>query len=224
MVFVKRQLDEGPKTLGEKLRLLRRGQAVSLDMMERDTHIQRRYLEALEHGRYDQLPEPMYARNFIRSYARVLGADETYLLELYEDECGRCDLVGPMQTPRQKVRTGRLAIWSRYVKFGLLALVLMAVAGYFVWQLNQLLAPPGITLLTPQDQSLTQEAEVAVSGSIDSEASVVVNGEPVVVNEDLTFTSVVYLKEGVNVITVEASQRYSRTTVVERIVVFDPVR
>ena len=224
MVFVKRQLDEGPKTLGEKLRLLRRGQAVSLDMMERDTHIQRRYLEALERGRYDQLPEPMYARNFIRAYARVLGADETYLLEFYEDECGRCDLVEPMQTPRQKVRSGRLAIWSRYVKFGLLALVFIAVSGYFLWQLNQLLAPPKVTVLTPQDQLLTDEAEVIVSGFIESEASVFINGVFVVVNEDLTFSSTVHLQEGMNVISVEAMRRYSRTAQLQRVVVFDPVR
>ena len=95
MVFVMRKLDRVPQTLGEKLRALRRGQAVSLIMLEETTHIQRRYLEALERGRYDELPEPLYTRNFIKAYARVLGADETYFLELYEQESGRMDLLAP---------------------------------------------------------------------------------------------------------------------------------
>ncbi len=223
MVFVKRQLDEGPQTLAEKLRMLRRGQAVSLDMMERDTHIQRRYLEALERGHYEDLPEPMYARNFIRAYARVLGADETYLLELYEDECGRCDLVGPMQTPRQKVKGARLAIWNRYVKFGLIACAMIAIIGYFGYQISEVLAPPEIILLTPEDQSLTHEAVVTVSGLVDGEASVFVNDQPVVVNADASFSVDVDLQEGLNVISVEAERRYSRRTRVERYVVFDPV-
>lgn len=222
MVFVKRQLDEVPKTLGEKLRTLRRGQAVSLDMMERDTHIQRRYLEALERGRYEALPEPMYARNFIRAYARVLGADETYLLELYEDECGRCDLVGPMQTPRQKVKGARLAIWNRYVKFGLIVFAVIVIIGYFGHQVSEVLAPPEIVLLTPEDRSLTHEAVVTVSGIVDGEATVYVNNQPVVVNADASFSVDVDLQEGLNVILVEAERRYSRTARVERYIVFDP--
>jgi transcriptional regulator with XRE-family HTH domain len=223
MVFVKRQLEEGPQTLGEKLRLLRRGQAVSLDMMERDTHIQRCYLIALERGRYEDLPEPMYARNFIRSYARVLGADETYLLELYEDECGRCDLVGPMQTPRQKVRSGRLVIWNRYVRLALLLSVIGAVTGYFGWQVSEVLAPPEIVLLTPEDQSLTRDAVVTVSGLVDGEATVYINGQPVVVDSDATFSADIDLQAGLNVISIEAERRYSRRTFLERYVVFDPL-
>ena len=222
MVFVKRQLDDSPQTLGEKLRLLRRGQAVSLDMMERDTHIQRVYLEALERGHYDALPEPMYARNFIRAYARVLGADETYLLELYEEECGRCDLVAPMQTPRQKVKSARLAIWNRYVKFGLVFCAVIAIVGYFGWQMSELMAPPEVVLLTPSDESLTYEAEVTVSGVVDGEASVFINQEPVVVNADASFSTPVELQEGLNIILVEAERRYSRKTVIERHIVFDP--
>jgi cytoskeletal protein RodZ len=222
MVFVKRQLEEDPKTLGEKLRLLRRGQAVSLDMMERDTHIQRRYLEALERGLYEDLPEPMYARNFIRSYARVLGADETYLLELYEDECGRCDLVGPMQTPRQKVRTARMMIFNRFLKLALIASVAFIIVGYFGWQISELMASPEVVVFTPEDQLLTHEASIIVSGLVDGEATVYVNTIPVVVDQDAMFSSTVDLQEGLNVISIEAERRYSRRTLVERYIVFDP--
>lgn len=222
MVFVMRKLDQVPQTLGEKLRALRRGQAVSLDMMEKATQVQRSYLEALERGRYEELPEPMYSRNFIRAYARALGADEQYFIELYEEECGLCDLVEPMRAPRQKVRRGRFLIWNRFVKLGLIGLVLVGVVSYMGWQVNSIVAPPEVVLFTPQDRLLTDSAAVTVEGYVDGEATVYVDGQQVVVNDDQTFWVEVDLERGLNVILVEAERRYSRRASVERHVVFDP--
>lgn len=222
MVFVMRKLDRVPQTLGDKLRALRRGQAVSMEMMERATHVQRRYLEALERGRYEELPEPLYTRNFIRAYARVLQADEEYFLELYSEECGRCDLVEPMRTPRQKVRKSRFFVWNRFMKVGVLSFIALAVVGYLGWQIHSVMSPPQVVLLSPTDASITSNAMVEVEGVVEGEATVYVNGQQVVVNQDQTFEALVDLDRGLNVITIEAERRYSRRAVVERRVVFDP--
>lgn len=222
MVFVMRKLDRVPQTLGDKLRALRRGQAVSMEMMERATHVQRRYLEALERGRYEELPEPLYTRNFIRAYARVLQADEEYFLELYSEECGRCDLVEPMRTPRQKVRKSRFFVWNRFMKVGVLSFIALAVVGYLGWQIHSVMSPPQVVLLSPSDASITTNAMVEVEGVVEGEATVYVNGQQVVVNQDQTFEALVDLDRGLNVITIEAERRYSRRAVLERRVVFDP--
>jgi cytoskeletal protein RodZ len=222
MVFVMRKLDEGPQTLGAKLRALRRGQAVSLDMMEEGTQIQRRYLVALERGQYHALPEPLYARNFIRAYARMLEADEHYFLELYDEECGRCDLVGPLQTPRQRLDRVKLFVWNRFVKFGMLALVVVSFLGYLTWQMSAVIAAPSIVLLTPTEAVMTHEASVHVAGFVSEESTVYVNGVQAVTDEDHQFDVYVDLEPGLNTITVEAERRYSRRASEERIVVFDP--
>lgn len=222
MVFVKRKLDCEPRGLADKLRALRRNQAVTLDMMERKTHIQRNYLEALENGRFEDLPEPMYARNFIRAYARVLGADEKYFLELYDEECGLCDLIEPMCSPRQRVRPKRFYIWSRVVRYGLIASLLLCVLGYIGYQVISIITPPEIVLLSPADDILTHEANILVHGFVEGEASVYINGEPIVVNDDFTFQARVDLDQGLNDLLIEAERRYSRRAVIQRSVVFDP--
>lgn len=223
MVFVMRRLDRVPKTLGEKLRALRRGQAVMLDVIERDTHIQRRYLEALERGRYDQLPEPLYTRNFIRAYARILKADEQYFIELYEEECGRCDLLEPMRLPRQRVRKGSLFNLPRMVAAGMVALVMLAVVGYFGWQVTELTRPPELVLYAPNDGMATTTALLPVTGEVvKGEVTLTINDEPVIVNADNTFALTVDLERGLNVIKVEAKRRYSRPAVLYRRVVFEP--
>lgn len=222
MVFVMRKLDRVPQTLGEKLRALRRGQAVTLDMMESETHIQRRYLEALEWGRYEALPEPLYARNFIRAYARVLNADADYFIELYESEVGRCDLVEHMRMPRQRVRQGKFFVWSKLWKYGSLAVIALLFFGYLGWQVTSITAAPEVVISNPEDSSITYSAIINVQGQVDDETNVYVNGEEVVVNADRTFSAPVDLEKGLNLITVEARRRYSRTAVINRRVVFDP--
>lgn len=73
-------LDRG-REMGERLRMAREGLALSLAEAERDTRINRVYLEALEGGRFEALPAPIYARGFMRSYARYLGLDPEEALE-----------------------------------------------------------------------------------------------------------------------------------------------
>ena len=222
MVFVMRKLDRMPQALGEKLRALRHGQAVTLAIMERETHVQRRYLEALERGRYELLPEPMYTRNFIRAYARVLSADADYFIELYEEECGRCDLVAPSVMPRQRIRTKLLFAWNTFLKGAAIACIAFGIVGYLGWQLWRMTAPPVIVLDSPDDATMASSAVVHVQGHVDGEATVSIDGRLVVVNADQTFDAPVDLSKGLNVITVTAQRRYSREASVERRVVFDP--
>ncbi len=223
MVFVMRKLDRVPATLGAKLRALRRGQAVSLGDIERETHVQRAYLDALEHGDYAALPEPIYTRNFIRAYARALNADEKYFLELYDEECGRSDLLDPSRLPRQRVKRGSFFNLPRAVTVGFMGLFAAIVIGYFGWQWHNMLQAPVVVLDAPGDGLATDTALLPVTGKITSgEATLTINGEPVVVNADHSFATEVDLQRGLNVITLEAKRRYSHSALIYRRIVFEP--
>ena len=50
------------------------------------THVRKEYLKALEEGRYADLPEDIYARNFLRLYAQAVGLDDSKLLDRYSRE------------------------------------------------------------------------------------------------------------------------------------------
>ena len=70
-------------SLGETLRQARLDRGVSLAEAEQETHIRRRYLEALEAEDYSALPAQVYTRGFIRTYARYLGLDPEATLDLF---------------------------------------------------------------------------------------------------------------------------------------------
>lgn len=66
---------ERARRTGDVLRQARTERGITLAEVEQDIRINRTYLEALENARFDLLPAPVYARGFMRSYARYLALD-----------------------------------------------------------------------------------------------------------------------------------------------------
>lgn len=222
MVFVMRKLDRSPNTLGEKLRALRNGQAVTMDMMVRHTRVQRKYLEALERGDYAVLPEPLYTRNFIRAYARYLNADEHYFLELFDEECGRCDLPRTMITPRQRLKSLTMMAWHRLLGIGAVLVVISFLGLYIFNQFSTLTSPPDLLILNPASDIVTSDAFLKIEGRVEDDTSILINNTPIpIVGED-RFIFELPLEEGMNEVRIEAKRRYSRSAVVERRVIYKP--
>jgi cytoskeletal protein RodZ len=63
--------------LGQHLHYLRQKQYLTLEQVAEKTKIPVRTLAAIESGRPDQLPEPVYIQGFIRRFADAIGADGT---------------------------------------------------------------------------------------------------------------------------------------------------
>jgi transcriptional regulator with XRE-family HTH domain len=65
------------------LQRARQARGLTLEEVERDTRISRRYLQALENENFGLLPAPVYARGFLSTYARYLGLEPANLLPLF---------------------------------------------------------------------------------------------------------------------------------------------
>lgn len=69
--------------IGSSLREARSMRGLELDAVQKALRIRRRYLEALESDRFEQLPGEVYARGFLREYAEFLGLDGSLYVEEY---------------------------------------------------------------------------------------------------------------------------------------------
>jgi len=65
------------------LRAKRESLGCSLKDLSQKTRVRVAYLEAIESGRFQSLPEQTYAESFIRTYARELGIDSGPILSRY---------------------------------------------------------------------------------------------------------------------------------------------
>ena len=63
------------KEIGERLKAARIEQGLSLEDIQQTLKIRLKYLQAIEDGRLEDIPGLVYARGFIRSYARLLSVD-----------------------------------------------------------------------------------------------------------------------------------------------------
>jgi cytoskeletal protein RodZ len=74
------QFDEIFREVGRRLREQRELLGLSLDDVERHTHLRERYLIALENGQLENLPSPVQGRGMLNNYAIFLGLDPEPLL------------------------------------------------------------------------------------------------------------------------------------------------
>jgi cytoskeleton protein RodZ len=158
--------------LGDLLREARESRDLDLSDIAGLTHVRRDYLVALEEGRYSELPEDVYTRNFVRLYAQAVGFDLVRAHELYRSE--RRDADG-FNTVEQRLEHDRelaadvppLSEGGRWwetsgppPRWGALlstVLMVLAVVGLALWGFNSTFFNPSRT--TPTDDA--PEATVA---------------------------------------------------------------
>ena len=66
-------------SVGETLRRERLRKVLSLEQISRETKISARLLDAIENEQFDLLPGGVFAKSFVRQYARYLGLEEDEL-------------------------------------------------------------------------------------------------------------------------------------------------
>ena len=70
-------------SLGNTFKTARESQGLTLGQMASRTRIQEPHLKALEEGSFEQLPEQVFTKGFVRAYARSLNLDEEECLRLF---------------------------------------------------------------------------------------------------------------------------------------------
>lgn len=138
--------------LGLRLREARTARGLEIADIAELTHVRREYLRALEEGRYDDLPEDVYTRNFVKLYAQAVGLDAEQILSDYQAERRQAGGLTTLEMRLEKERRGEPPPRQRRKKKGggglrigpalptlLLVVALVALA---VWGFNRLLSGP----------------------------------------------------------------------------------
>ena len=84
---------------GEHLRRERELRGVTLDEVSAATRIKTTFLEALENGRWEELPGGAFNRGFIRATSKFLGLDEDGMIAEYSLETGTAEQSKPAVEP-----------------------------------------------------------------------------------------------------------------------------
>ena len=125
-------------SFGSWLRQQREIRNINLREISDNTKIGMRYLEALEEDRFEVLPAPIFAKGFLREYAKYVGldADEVVNYYLAAEQRRRFDLGVEEPPPPRPTRPAVLphdrARRFAWIGVGLLVLLLVALAVWLV--------------------------------------------------------------------------------------------
>ncbi len=148
-------------SVGETLRRERLRKDLSLEQISRETKISARLLDAIETEHFEMLPGGVFAKSFVRQYARFLGLDEDELAAEAERAIHPVtELPGFATPPAQPVfKVPRVGEWpgggrSNSSMLPALAMVvgvmLVCSAVYAWWQRSRRPSPPARTVHAAQ--------------------------------------------------------------------------
>jgi len=76
------------ESIGEFFRQVRETKGLTIDEVASKTRIRTDFVKALEDGNFAKLPDQVFARGFVRSYARSLGLDEEDAIHRFTQSAG----------------------------------------------------------------------------------------------------------------------------------------
>jgi len=119
--------------------------------VEDATRIRRIFLEALEEERFDELPPDVYARGFLRNYARFLGLDPDPLLKAFHPPRARPTLKLPAVLD-EPLRQSKARNIGAAIFWGLVVVVIVGLAlwyGYHEFYLGTAWGPKPTPSVVP---------------------------------------------------------------------------
>jgi len=158
-------------SIGETLRAERLRRRLDVQAIALELKISAKFLEAIEQEQFDRLPATVFAKSFLRQYARYLGLAEEDLVQSFEQTLEPpVWMAGPhaekFETPAIQVE--RMAEWqsvgddrrnwsSTLPALALMVVVMLACSGVYAWlQRNRHAAPSHdqsqstVSVATPQ--------------------------------------------------------------------------
>lgn len=202
-------------TAGQRLfeERLRRG--LTLEEVARATKIRSSFLSAIEKGEYKKLPSSAYIQGFVRNYAEFLDLPEKEIVALFRREFNEREYVRVL--PEGFARNQDVAL--RGIRFGQTAiaitLIFIVLATYIVFQYRYAFLNPPLTVNQPKEGETVSRA-LTVMGQTDSNATVFVNEDSVVVDGGGNFKKNITLFPGKATIVVTAQNRLGKKTELER--------
>ncbi len=191
--------------------------------------IDAKYVEFFEGEAPKTVTADIYARNRMRDYCKFLGIDAEDATNRYrmEREVKKAvpaysPVMSSRRHPLTAVPSSRLLVTPKIIKGVLLLLAAAGLGSYFLIAAQRLVAPPSVTIISPQDGLVTQERTLVVEGQTEREVSLLINGKPVNIDSDGNFNDRLDLHDGLNVIEVVAAKKHGKETKVTRRIIVEP--
>jgi len=206
-------------TLGQRLKKAREDSGLTTKKFAEISKIQTRYLEYLEEGRYEKLPAFVYIQGFLKKYGQILNLHFDELLKQYQNEIEAVNAAKKEVVALPSLRSPKIIITPKKLKWAAIIVVLFAILGYFIYQLDYLIAPPKLILEYPAQDLTIRSSSIRISGQAEYSAKLTINGQQIFVDNNSRFSQEINLSPGLNTLQIEAVNRFGKKSEITRQIV-----
>ena len=209
--FTKKKLKS--KTLGEKLKKLREELRVPLEEISRSIKVRAEYLEKIEKEEFDKLPPDVYVKGFLKNYAIFLGVDPQRVIDQYEKERGIQSNLKTGFLPKIKKRKfsfPNITITPKSFSLVTIFILFTVCLLYFYSELEKFSRDPRLVIVYPFSDISINNNSIDVIGITDKDNKIVINDQPVMVDEKGEFKEKIGLQNGINNINIKSINKFGK--------------
>jgi len=200
------------KTIGQLLKETRRKEKLSTDDIEARTKIKKEFIYLLENENWERLPDYTTVQGFVRTISKELSIKEEQAAALL-----RRDYPPKKLSINPKPDVSDKKMWSPKKSFILgISAVILIVLGYLGVQYRKFVSPPDLVVTNPNEGQSIDELIINISGETDSDAIVLANNQPILVDVDGVFSQELEIEESTEEITIKAISRSGKESVIHR--------
>ncbi len=208
-------------TIGDSLRLRRREHKLSMQAVSRILLIPVKHILHMENDQFFAISEKLYRELFLKSYATYLGLEWSAVKTQYDAQhCVYSAQGVGLRSAARPVRARQLIVAPQLIKTLCLSLVVCGCFTYLLFLGYRAISPPPLIVASPLQDEVSVTGRIVVKGMTSEQARVTINGEQVAIKPDGGFEQDIVLSEGMNVVTIGASKKYSKERSEERRVVY----
>ncbi|MEK7452965.1 MAG: helix-turn-helix domain-containing protein [Patescibacteria group bacterium] len=206
-------------SLSDFFRQKREEKRMTMKVLSQRTGISLRNLEKIESGDWDQLPAPIYIRDFLSKCAYAFFEDERIFLDIYEYEVSS-KINEKYSDAKKMIKKSFIITPKTIAKSSFLIFVCILIA-YFIFQLNYLLGSPKLIAVSPKNDIITRLKEIEISGFTQSENKVSINENDIFVDSRGFFNETIPLQLGINTINIKATNRLNKDYIIIRRIILE---
>lgn len=217
--FKANEIKLNSESVSDILKAARQEKNLKINQASKDLNINIKYIEALEAGNFDLLPAGIYGKNFLRDYSNYLGLDAKEITSLYEQGGIKKPEINSRDLFSKKIPKPHYFLsLPRIIKNIIIVLIVLICISYLGFYVKNIISPPPLEIISPNDNFTTSSKHITILGKTDKKASITVNDENVLIDPSGNFSKKINLKDGVNTITITARKKYSKTHIIDRLV------
>jgi hypothetical protein len=186
-------------TVGKLLCSKRTDKNISLEQVEKDTKIRKKYLKAIEEDDWSIFSSSVYISGVIKTYSKYLNIDQEKSLAYFRRDFEKSE----KHTFNKKISRLELLPETKKIVIFMLSFIFIVFLSYFSYQFYRYLRPPEILIIHPENRIFRNTSKITITGKTEKQSVVTIYNEIIFPDKNGFFKYDFPLKKGDNLLKID---------------------